>query len=230
MAMTETPFYTGRIDPNDVNDPRSRIVNLTPPASYVLEVGCGAGSIIGHLATAKGCRTLAVEPDARMAAAARAAGIEVIEGEIDDPTIQSSLAARGPFDVIIFADVLEHLVDPWQVLGVVRDWLTPGGSVLASIPNVAHWSIRLQLLRGQWNYTHGYLMDSTHLRWFTLETARQLFTSTGYRVDDLQVRWAPLPGDRLWRRLFPQRAVFYEALARRVPGLFGYQFVVQARP
>ncbi|MGB8643940.1 MAG: class I SAM-dependent methyltransferase [Anaerolineae bacterium] len=228
MAELNQPHYGGVIDPNDANDPRSRIVRLVAPGSAALEIGCGSGTIISYLARAKGCRTLAVEPDPVMADETRALGVEVLQGAIDDAAMQEQLAARAPFDAIILADVLEHLRDPWAVLAAVRPWLAPGGAVLASVPNVAHWSMRLMLLRGQWNYTDGYLMDRTHLRWFTRRTLHALFTSTGYRVVDSQVRWAALPGDRLWRRVIPGRTRLYGALAALSPTLFGYQFVIRA--
>lgn len=228
MAELTAPHYGGVIDLNDGNDPRTRIVNLVRAESRVLEIGCGSGTIIGHLARAKQCRALAVEPDARMADEARTQDIEVIQGSIEDRTVRELLAARAPFDAIIFADVLEHLRDPWTILRAARPWLAENGVVLASVPNVAHWSIRLALLAGRWNYTDGYLMDRTHLRWFTQKTLRQLFIETGYRVTDWQVRWAALPGDRVWRRVIPFRTRFYSTLAIRLPGLFGYQFVVRA--
>lgn len=221
--------YGGIIDPTDLNDPRTRIVNLIPPGSYVLEIGCGSGTIIGYLAGEKSCRTLAVEPDAVMADKTASLGVEVLRGSIEDAQLQQQLAARGPFDAIIFADVLEHLQNPWEMLSVVRPWLGPRGAVLASIPNVAHWTIRLNLLLGKWDYTTGYLMDQTHLRWFTQKTARQLFTDTGYYLTSFHARWAALPGDRLWQ-LLPGRTFFYNTLVRLWPGLFGYQFIISAEP
>lgn len=230
MAMNPLPFYGGTIDLTDANDPRSRIVNLVAPHSYVLEIGCGSGTIIRYLAEAKQCRTLALEPDKTMAEVARSHGVEVVEGSIEELETQQLLRTKGPFDAIIFADVLEHLRDPWAALQCVRPWLAADGVVLASIPNVAHWSLRIQLLLGRWDYTNGYLMDRTHLRWFTKQTVMELFSSTGYQITERQIRWAPLPGDRLWKRIVPGRRHLYEALARWWPGAFGYQFVIQAKP
>lgn len=228
MASLNTPHYGGVIDLNDANDPRTRIVNLVSAGSKALEIGCGSGTIIGYLAQAKHCQALAVEPDAAMAAETRRLGVEVLQVRIEDPQLQDALVARAPFDAIIFADVLEHLRDPWTTLSTVRPWLAYGGAVLASAPNVAYWTIRWALLRGHWDYTQGYLMDSTHLRWFTRRTLHQLFTDTGYRITNSQVRWAALPGDRLWRRLIPGRTRLYVALVNRWPGLFGYQFIIRA--
>lgn len=230
MVELRSPHYGGAVDLRNPNDPRTRIVNLVPDGCHALEIGCGSGTIISYLAHAKNCRVLALEPDLTMAAETRALGVEVIQGQVEDDTVQATLAARGPYDAIIFADVLEHLRDPQGILKVVRPWLAEGGAVLVSVPNVAHWSIRLSLLFGRWDYTDGYLMDRTHLRWFTAQTLKQLLADTGYRIVDFQVRWAPLPGDRIWRRLIPCRDRIYERLAAHSPGLWGYQFVVWGEP
>lgn len=223
------PHYGGTIDLEDSNDPRTRIVNWVPDGSYVLEVGCGSGTIIGHLAHVKACRALAVEPDAVMAQEARSTGVEVLQGKVDSPVVRQALVQRAPFDVIIFADVLEHLADPWQVLRNMGGVLLPDGCILVSLPNVAHWTVRLSLLAGRFEYTDGFLLDRTHLRFFTLATARRLFVDSGYGIEGMQVRWAPLPGDRLWRRLPLVRNSVNEWLARTVPGLYGYQFVFKLR-
>ena len=223
------PHYGGVIDPGDSNDPRTRIVNWVPPRNYVLEIGCGSGTIIGYLARVKACRALAVEADPVMAAEARALGVEVLQGNVASETVQAALATRGPFDVIVFADVLEHLRDPGQVLKVVREWLTPSGCVLVSLPNVAHWSVRFRLLLGRFDYTDGFLMDRTHLRFFTRASARKMFEQCGYTVEEEKVRWAPFPGDRLWRRGPPFRNALNAFLARAMPGLHGYQFLFKLR-
>lgn len=230
MAALSAPHYGGTLNPADANDPRALIVNLTRESSRVLEVGCGSGTISAYLKQAKHCDVLAVEPDAAMAAEARARGIEVIQASIEEPATRATIAGRAPFDAIIFADVLEHLRDPWTVLIAARAWLARDGVALVSLPNVAHWSIRLRLLVGQFEYTEGFLMDRTHLRFFTRSSARELFAASGYRIEDEMVRWAPFLGDRLWRRVPTLRDAFNAWLARVAPGLYGYQFVFKLRP
>jgi methionine biosynthesis protein MetW len=230
MAALNAPRYGGTLDPNDPNDPRALIVNLTRAESRVLEVGCGSGTISAYLRQVKHCDVLAVEPDAAMAAAARAQGIEVMQANVQDPATRDALAAGAPFDAIIFADVLEHLRDPWSALTAARAWLARAGVVLVSLPKVAHWTIRARLLCGRFDYTDGFLMDRTHLRFFTRSSARAMFAVSGYRIEDERVRWAPLPGDRLWRRAPMLRNAFNGLLARVAPGLYGYQFVFKLRP
>jgi SAM-dependent methyltransferase len=83
------------------------------------------------------------------------------------------------FDVLIFADVLEHV--PWPV-GVLRKylrWLAPNGSVIVSLPNVGLWSVRFAHLFGRWQYEETGVLDRTHLRFFTRKSARWLLGECG---------------------------------------------------
>jgi methionine biosynthesis protein MetW len=227
MDQLKQPFYGGQIDPNDENDPRTRIVNQIAVGSHVLEVGCGSGTIIRYLQHHKGCRTIGVEPSPQMAAAARHDQLIIYEGDINSQATMTALKEHPPFDYIIFADVLEHLKDPWETVHLVTPLLKPAGRILVSIPNVAFWRLRLNLLFGRWRYTEGHLMDHTHLRWFTRQTIQELFLTSGYRVIEVQNRWVPLPGHRLWQRI-PGHQKIYKRLVDRWPGLFTYQFVVTA--
>jgi len=83
-------------------------------------------------------------------------------------------------DYILFADVLEHMKEPWKVLAKARRFLKEDGKVLASIPNVGHYSVIRDLLEGKWNYTGRGLLDITHLRFFTLESIKRLFAGCGF--------------------------------------------------
>jgi 2-polyprenyl-3-methyl-5-hydroxy-6-metoxy-1,4-benzoquinol methylase len=158
-----------------------------------------------------------VEPDAPAAGVAAAHYREVLVGAIDDAGVQARLADGGGYDVILFLDVLEHLRDPHGVLSAARDWLRPGGLVLCSLPNVAHWRVRLALARGRFDYADNGLMDRTHLRWFTRSSARELVSGAGYAVtwEDAAVPQHP-------RIRVPQR------LLR--PELFAYQLYFEASP
>jgi 2-polyprenyl-3-methyl-5-hydroxy-6-metoxy-1,4-benzoquinol methylase len=124
----------------------------------------------------------------------------MIVGSIEDPQVLTRVRELGPYDAIIFADVLEHLVDPWGVLRELRPLLRPGGRVLISVPNIAHWTARANLMMGRFDYTDGYLMDRTHLRWFTRKSARQMAASTGYQVVEEQTVFKPRFA-RFWRAL-----------------------------
>jgi len=138
--------YDGHLDtPQEV---ARMLADLVPVGSRVLDVGCGTGSVSRIIADTRNAKIIGIEPNSYRAAAARARGLEVYQ----EPFTPAIVQRLEPFNVILFADVLEHVADPGSFLQVARRWLLPGGRVVASVPNVAHWSVRLDLLRGRFDY------------------------------------------------------------------------------
>ncbi|MBV9405207.1 MAG: class I SAM-dependent methyltransferase [Acidobacteriaceae bacterium] len=213
-------------DPNEV---AGIIRALTPENVRVLDVGCGTGSLTVIANRGKGNRVVGLEPDSGRSAVARTRGIETFCGYLDDEFIR----ANGQFDVIVFSDVLEHLASPNEMLKRAMDGLRPGGIILASVPNVAHWSLRLKLLFGRFDYTDTGLCDATHLRWFTEQSIKGLFLAQGLEILDvrhtvgyfLQVYrsgYFKVAPDRLLRKSIRTMTKLY-------PRLFACQFVIKAR-
>jgi methionine biosynthesis protein MetW len=221
--------YDARVDePQEV---ARMLAELVPVGSRVLDVGCGTGAVSRIIAETRGAKIIGVEPNSCRAAAARARGLEVHE----EPFTHAVLQWLEPFDVVVFADVLEHVADPGTFLQLSHRALLPGGRVIASIPNIAHWSVRVDLLRGKFNYEPVGIRDSTHLRWFTAETVRLLFESNGLRVISLQhtagVTLPDYENRRPWRWMSrDRRDPIIRALARRLPRLFGCQHIIDATP
>ena len=228
----------GLLDPlryeRTVDEPQEvarMLAELVPVGSRVLDAGCGTGSVSRIIADARNATIVGIEPNPHRAAVARARGLEVHE----EPFNPAILRRLEPFDVVIFADVLEHVVDPGSFLQWARRALVAGGRVIASVPNVAHWSVRLDLLRGRFNYQPVGIRDSTHLRWFTGETVRSLFESNGLRVISLQhtagVALPDYENRRPWRWIsHDYRDPIIRKLARRFPLLFGCQHIIHATP
>jgi len=189
------------------------ILALVGHGSYVLEVGCAGGHMTEALSKRLGCRVTAVEINADEAEKARPFAESVVTGDITDPGVWPGLPPG--FDHVLYADVLEHLADPWEVLRRTRSVLKPEGSVIASIPNIAYYKIRKQLLLGRFDYTRFGIMDDSHLRFFTEKTTRAMFESTGYEVTGLG-------------RVFRGRTD--RCLCRLCPNAFTYQFVIEAIP
>jgi methionine biosynthesis protein MetW len=221
--------YDGHVDePQEV---ARMLAELVPVGSRVLDVGCGTGSVSRIIADTRDARIIGIEPNSFRAASARARGLEVHE----QPFTPAILQLLEPFDVVVFADVLEHVADPGSFLQLAHPALLPGGRVIASVPNVAHWSVRIDLLRGRFNYQPVGIRDSTHLRWFTGETVRSLFESNGLRVISLQhtagVTLPEYETRRPWRWMSrDHRDPIIRALARRLPLLFGCQHIIHASP
>jgi SAM-dependent methyltransferase len=122
-----------------------------------------------------------VQSDAAEEASLRAE--RVIVGDVEELDLEAELGGER-FDAILFADVLEHLRDPAAVLRRVRPFVADGGAVVASIPNVAHASVRLSLLAGSFRYREQGLLDESHLRFFTREGVQDLFEGSGYLITD----------------------------------------------
>ena len=121
-----------------------------------------------------------IEADAEAAAVATTRLDRVVAGRFPDDIGPED----GPFDCVVFNDVLEHLVDPWEALRRTKALLTGSGTVVAVIPNIRHVRAVLPLLvRGRWDYADTGLLDRTHLRFFTKASMIELFETTGYTVE-----------------------------------------------
>lgn len=161
------------------------LLNLIPhPPALVLDVGCFCGAV-GERLKAKypGVRVVGVEPVKQAAGEARLVLDCVLEGRLEDVSLADAHVVGQSVDVIVLADVLEHMIDPWRALQQLRELLKPGGIVLASIPNIRNWNVVDQLVRGDFEYAESGILDITHLRFFTLRGIRRLFEETGYRID-----------------------------------------------
>ena len=164
------------------------VIDWVEPESQVLDLGCGDGKLGRCLVQRKRCKVTGIDADADLVRTATRAGLNAMCANLEYEATLGSLSQC--YDVIIMADVLEHLVSPWSALRACHALLKPGGCVLVSLPNVAHFSMRLRLMFGQFEYTdHGGLRDRGHLRFFTYHSARQLFAQAGYRVDGQHYRW-----------------------------------------
>ncbi len=155
----------------------------------ILELGCADGGT-GALALAQGkCGTyVGIELHEPSAIKARARLTEVLIGNIE--TMQLDYAPAS-FDALIISEVLEHLIDPWGVVGRLAPLVRPGGLVFASSPNISHYEVIRALLRGRWDLTDQGVMDRTHLRWFTPQSYAQMFDQAGFDVASVQAIRAP---------------------------------------
>ena len=166
---------------DDPGSTHRKIVSLVPPATRVLEFGCATGYMSEVLKNELGCTVTGVEISPEAAELAEQHTERVIVGDAEKIDYAAELAGEE-FDVVLFADVLEHLKRPGDVLRRVRPFVAENGSVIASIPNVAHGSVRLALLGGEFRYRDWGLLDETHLRFFTRASIQDLFEETGYVV------------------------------------------------
>jgi methionine biosynthesis protein MetW len=225
-AVPEALRYENQsLDPDDV---AMRLASLVRHGSKILDVGCGTGSITELLKRFAQVDIIGIEPDPLRAMAARERGLTVFGGFLSE----EFFTQRGTFDTIVLADVLEHLSAPAQLMTIAKCGLAPGGSIVLSVPNVAHWSVRLKLLFGQFDYTDCGIMDATHLRWFTRDSLNRFLSNLGFRVTDHlytlntgMVEYRTIPPWRWIGMRITVRVV--RPLLRTFPTVFGCQHVVR---
>jgi 2-polyprenyl-3-methyl-5-hydroxy-6-metoxy-1,4-benzoquinol methylase len=152
---------------------RMEIINLIPAnAVKILDIGCAAGGVGLLIKEGRACEIIGIEIDNEKAKIASSKLDKVIVGNVE--TIDPQLK-QGYFDCMIFADVLEHLREPSEVLKKYSHYLKEDGCFIISIPNVRHVKVIFDLVvLGEWRYEPFGIMDRTHMRFFTLKSFRRL--------------------------------------------------------
>jgi SAM-dependent methyltransferase len=191
----------------------------------VLDVGCGSGAHAEVLAS-NGKTVDGITLSEKEARLARSHCRNVLVYDLERG-LPNTLVP--PYDLCLCSHVLEHLRNPSPLLTAVHSVLAAGGNLLVALPNLLHYRHRWQLLRGRFDYTSGGIMDSTHVRWYTWETGRELLESHGFVVDrQLADGGFPLPKLRGLLAASAIRSLDRFAV-KRMPGLCGWQHLYLAR-
>lgn len=210
----------------------SHVYDLVPTsANKILEVGTGSGSLTAAIKKRNpAVEYVGVEISPEYVDLSRDRCDRVYLDNFEKPNYKL-IQEIGNADCIIFSDVLEHFMDPWGVLEMLKTTMRPSACIVASIPNIQHWSIQLRLNRGDWRYSESGLLDKTHLRFFTRETIFELFQKTGFSIHHIEPRIFD----------FPNQAQALDIIAK-ITSLIGgneqvsrqdastFQFVVIAKP
>lgn len=225
--MQQQPKYQTRIDLSNRNNSQTLLIELSGRDKKILEVGPAEGYVCEVLQQ-HGCTVTGVEIDRESAKLAERFCERMIVGNIEQLDFDETFGEER-FDIAIFGDVLEHLVDPLKVLLGMRGLLAPGGCVIASIPNIAHASIRLGLLAGDFRYTPLGLLDETHLRFFTRESVAAMFAKAGYEIREWDRVQLGAFGTEQGLKPEDYPAYLVQSISSD-PDSSTYQFIVRAEP
>jgi 2-polyprenyl-3-methyl-5-hydroxy-6-metoxy-1,4-benzoquinol methylase len=232
-------------------DENLALLRHSPRGSRVLDVGCGFG-LLGERLREQGNSVWGIDAADDVAERATERLDRFVLADLTDQTGVAEQIGDQRFDVVVFADVLEHLPDPIGTLRSYLPFLAPGGSLLVSVPNVAVWNVRLGLLFGRFEYTPTGTLDRTHLRFFTRASLGRALGAAGLQVDSIDVnpgiaralvgrakKMVTVDGKTNPRALLDSRSyriyrrfihpIEYR-LARLLPGLLAFQYVAVAHP
>ena len=187
---------------------RPEFLRMVRPGSRVLEIGAGPGSITRHLSGTLNCDVVALEIDPDAIEKLRPFARVVFEANLNNVGWADMVRKKeGLFDFVIAADVLEHVYDPWAVLGGMKSLLSNAGSVILSLPHVGHASVAACLLDEDFEYRPWGLLDRTHIRFFGIKNVGELYRSQGLIIEQAEFvvrtpemtefvhRWRRLPAD-----------------------------------
>jgi SAM-dependent methyltransferase len=216
--------YREAVDPSAANSAHAAAIRMVGHGRRVLEVGCSVGHVTEHL-VANDNEVVGIEIDPAAAEEARRYATAVHVADLDRTPLDDLV--QGPFDVVLFGDVLEHLRDPSSALDAACRLLADDGHIVVSIPNAAHADLRLMLLEGRWEYQEHGLLDDTHLRYFTRDGLRSLLARSGLVAIEIDRVTCPMFGTNL-----PVTPELYGEPVRRFvlsdPEALTFQFIVRA--
>lgn len=183
--------------------------------SSVLDIGCATGFLGEYLIKHKGCTVDGVDLGIEEAREAKKKLRNVYIGDIEDK--ETIRKITGKYDVVNASAIIEHLKDPWIALKSWKKFLKKDGHIIVSTSNIAHFSTRLHLIKGKFEYQEYGILDNTHLRFFTYESFQKLLTDCGYRIDSVQIDAVGGGYPRISK-----------ILSKFFPNMFAYQTVIKA--
>jgi len=194
------------------------------PPSRVLDLGCSSGLFaewirpLGHHVTGV---------DVSELPGVRERVDRFVEADLDRG-LPAGIDDEGPFDVVVAADVLEHVREPEQLLEQIQQVLVPGGKLLVSVPNFGHWYVRSRTALGKFDYDQRGILERGHIRFFTRSSLMSRLRGAGFTVTKEGATGIPfdvfLRGDGRIKRTL---GAMDRLLVSLRPTLFGYQFVSQ---
>jgi len=197
-------------------------------AMRILDVGCGEG-ILGKRLLDKGAKEMVgIEINDDVCERAKDNLTRIICGDIESLEFPFD---EGFFDCIVFADILEHLKDPFSTLKRLKKYLADSGLVVASIPNVRYYGVINMLIEGHWKYEDYGILDRTHLRFFTKKEMEKLFADAGFEITGISANIDPQYNalDPLLRDISFGRVTLRNLTPDELKDLFVIQYLIRAQ-
>lgn len=196
------------------------VLRNTKPGDRIFDAGVSTGYLAQRFVEA-GRRVDGADIDAEAARQAMGVCDHVWVGDLQHFDVEQ---LPWKYDLMLFADTLEHLPDPPALLKRLRDRLQPDGTLVVSLPNVANWAMRLGLLAGRFRYTDRGILDRTHLRFYTKRTLVEMLREGGFETIEVTAS-VPVPLVKS-----PIICRLAHVIGNLRPSLFAYNFVITARP
>lgn len=176
---------------------------ISPTTGRALDVGCGRGQL-GEAVRALGWEIWGIEHDEQACETAESRLDRAIRADLNDREAVRRMLGDTRFDALIFSDVLEHLYDPRTAIERYLEHAAPSARVFVSVPNAVVWTNRFQWFLGRVRYEDTGVMDRTHIRFFTFDTAKELVRACGCTIEHVastpHIVRAALPLLKKWTR------------------------------
>jgi glycosyltransferase involved in cell wall biosynthesis len=194
------------------------------PPSKILDLGCSSGLLAERL---RGLGHHVVGVDVNEIDGVRERTDNFVKADLNEG-IPSEVGSG--FDMVLLADVLEHVLSPGTLISQARDILSPSGTALICVPNMAHWYPRFRATVGMFDYDQRGILDATHVRFFTRRSLVKLIERRGFAIRRIEPVGLPLDALGIESNKAKTLRLVDRLLSNVWPTMFGYQFIVEATP
>jgi 2-polyprenyl-3-methyl-5-hydroxy-6-metoxy-1,4-benzoquinol methylase len=211
------------------NTAPANVVRMVGKNKSVLEIGCGPGSITKILSKQSSCKVIGLELDPVAIEKVRPFCVKVMQADLNSAEWPNILDGKEKFDVVVAADVLEHLYDPWISLQRMIPLINSDGYIVISLPHVGHAAVMSCLFNGDFEYRNWGLLDRTHIRFFCLKNIEDLFAQANLKIIEVAYVTKP-PEETEFASAWAKLSSSVKAAFKSSPHSDVYQVVVKAVP
>jgi 2-polyprenyl-3-methyl-5-hydroxy-6-metoxy-1,4-benzoquinol methylase len=220
--------YEYDVDTDSESAP-ANVIRLVGQNKRILEIGCGPGSITKILATKGQCSVTGLELDDEAIKKVRPFCENIFQADLNSKDWPTLLDGLEQFDVVVAADVLEHLYDPWVTLQKMVPLVKKNGYIVISLPHVGHAAVMSCIFNGDFQYGNWGLLDRTHIRFFCLKNIEDLFSQAKLKIievayviksveeTEFAAGWAKLPSFVKHALTSAPHSDIYQVVVKAVP-------------